>query len=99
LVNAETFRSFFSAGESWGRFSQRVQQGHLEWQIELLGGKDLTLRTLGMRHEGAAPGSQAQVSVAGTPAQAQTSVVGQDVTVTLQAPHTLTRGQVLAVRL
>jgi hypothetical protein len=69
----------------------------LHWQNELLGGKDLTLQTLRLRHEGAPSGSQAQVTLAGVPCSAQTSQAGPDITVTLDAPATLTRTQILLV--
>jgi uncharacterized protein (DUF608 family) len=99
VVNAANFQSFFSAGESWGRFSQRLDQGALHWQLEIVGGRPLTLQTLRLHAEDAVQGAQARVSVAGSSRTARTSWDGHDVTVDLDAPATLALGQVLSVKI
>jgi len=98
LLNAADFAAFFSAGESWGRFTQRAAGGALHWGIELLGGGDLTVSTLRLRYPGLTAGA-VRAEAAGAPVDALADADGDDLVVELGAPVTVKRGQALRLTL
>jgi len=98
LLNAADFAAFFSAGESWGRFTQRAAGGALHWGIELLGGGDLTVSTLRLRYPGLTAGT-VRAEAAGAPVDALADADGDDLVVGLAAPVTVKRGQALRLTL
>jgi uncharacterized protein (DUF608 family) len=96
VVNAERFRSFFSAGSGWGSYAQQLENGSLAAALELHGG-ELRLQRIELRPSSAP--KQVSVTLGGEALAAHLKPSGAGVAVVLEQEVTIQAGQTLEILL
>lgn len=95
---ADDHRSFFTAAEGWGVFSQRRDQRRQSDRIEVRGGS-LRVRTLVFEVPDGARPSKAVVSAGGREVKAETQQDGRRITLRLADPAVAAAGQAIEAAL
>jgi len=95
-LSPEKFRAAFTAAEGWGTYAQRIEDGALIAQIGLKWG-NLNARTLAFELPEKVHPASARVTVNGRMVDAQQSIAGRRVLVTLAAPARISAGQTIEV--
>ena len=96
VLNAEDHKSFFTAAEGYGLFSQTRNAGQLKATIDLKEGQ-LRLTEVILAAEGKQP-KYAQVKLGGTAVAASLDVKDGELRLALQSPVTLNAGQQLDIQ-
>ena len=97
-LSPQNFRAAFTTAEGWGTFSQKDDAGRRKAAILVRWGK-LALKTLGLLSVPGTSPTQAVVTLAGKPVEAQVAVVDGRATIELAHEVTIGIGQELAVEL